>query len=173
MATSLSGSINCSVDANYKNTTAEGVVVTDLVEKKNSQLDFAFTDGVTANKADQLYHAQISLAAAATSTLDLEAVTNAFGTSLDFAKIKGIHITSEALKDSGVNVGGASANPWLGWIVAANDLLNVPPGGFAAAAAPELAGWAVSSSNSDLKFAHDGAGSETILVDVYIVGTSA
>mgnify|MGYP003647553217 CR=1 FL=1 len=173
MATALSGSMNFNVDATYTNTTAEGSVITDRVEKKDSQLNFAFSDGVTAAKADQLYHTQISLAAAGTSTLDLESATNAFGTSLDFAKIKGIQINSEALKDSGVNVGAAVANPWLGWIVAADDLINCAPGGTIGAIAPELAAWAVSSSNSDLKFAHDGAGSETILVDVYIIGTSA
>ena len=173
MATTLSGAMNFNVDALYINTTAEGTQVTDKVEKTDSQLNFAFSDGVTSGKADYLYHTQISLAAAGTSTLDLETLTDAFGTVISFAKIKGIQINSQALKDSGVNIGAAAANPWLGWIVAANDLVNCAPGGSVGAIAPELVAWAVSPTSSDLMFAHDGAGTETILIDIYIIGTSA
>ena len=173
MAATLEGSIEARIAVKYINDTTTGKVTSEVAAADGLGA-WTITSGTTADKADLLYDAEISLAAAGTSTLDLETLTDRFGVVVDFARIKALHIKAEAGKDSGVIIGGAVANEWLGFLAAAGDKVKIRSGGWLSVGAPDATAYVVTTTTStDLLLAHDGAGSDTILVKIYLIGASA
>ena len=173
MAATLEGSVEARLAVKYINDTTTSKVTSEVLAG-DALGSWTITNGTTADKADLLYDTEISLAAAGTSTLDLETLTDRFGVVVDFARIKALHITVETGKDSGVIIGGAASNEWLGFLAAAGDKVKIRSGGWLSVAAPDATAYVVTNTSStDLKLAHDGAGSETIKVKLYLIGASA
>ena len=173
MAATLEGSVEARLALKYINDTETGKVTSE-VAASDALGSWTVTNGTTANKADLRFETELTLAAAGSSTLDLEALTDRFGTVVDFARIKALHIIVEAAKDSGVNLGAAASNEWLGFLVAAGDKVNVRSGGWLSIGAPDATAYAVTdSSSTDIKISHDGSGSETIKAKIYIIGASS
>ena len=129
--------------------------------------------GTGASQSDLLFTDQRTIAASSTEDLDLSgSLSDAFGNTLAFVKVKAITVKAASANTNNVTVSPASANGFLGPFADASDLLAIPPGGFITLTAP-VSGWTVTASTGDLlTIANSGAGTE-VVYDVIIIGTSA
>ena len=129
--------------------------------------------GTGSNQADLAFTDQRTLAASGTENLDLAGgLTDQFGATLTFVKVKIIHITAASGNTNNVTVSPAATNGFLGFFNATADLISIPPGGQMFLAAP-VSGWTVTAGTGDLlTVANSGAGT-SVTYDVRIVGTSA
>lgn len=131
--------------------------------------------GTTAGKADKVFHDQRTLAASASEDLDLAGVlTDVYGASITFAKIKFIAISAASGNTNNVLVGAASATQFVGLLNAAGVIALRPGMTFAAMAGVlDATGMAVTAGTGDLLKIANSAGSTSVTYDIVIVGTSA
>jgi hypothetical protein len=127
-------------------------------------------NGTGANQANMLWHDQRTLSTGASENIDLAgALTNAFGTTITFTKIKALLI--ENLNSSRtLTIGGASSNAWIGALVATNDLIVIQPGGVFLITAPGASGMAVVADTGDILKVLNAAGGDTTY-NIAIIGT--
>jgi hypothetical protein len=135
----------------------------------------ALASGTAAGQADRVFSDTRTLAASANEDLDLAgALTDAFGATVTFAKVKAVLIVAAAGNTNNVNVTRPGSNG-VPLFLAAGDGVAVRPGGFFALSvgAGDLAAYAVTSGTGDLiNVANSGAGT-SVTYDVIVVGTSA
>ena len=166
----LTGRMTMSVSATYTKTFSSS----NAVFSPNYSVTWTVADGVGANQGDLVYMAERTLADGIAEELDLYGgLTDAFGDTLNFARIKAIaiRITSGA---SNLIVGGAAANTFVGWFADATDKLTVPFGGVLLLTSPDATGWAVTDATADLlKFQHDGTDTADITYELTLIGASA
>lgn len=130
-------------------------------------------NGTGTNQADMLWHDQRSLNASANEDIDLAgALTGSFGTTLTFARIKGLIVAAASGNSNNVQVARGSSNGCTIFL-AASDGLVVRPGGLVAWFAPDATGIAVAAGSSDiLNIANGGAGT-SVTYDIVVIGASA
>lgn len=133
----------------------------------------ALASGTGANQADLMFADQRTLSASATENLDLAGgLTDAFGTTLTFAKIKAIMVRAAPGNTNDVVIGGAASNAFVGPFGGTTPTVAVKPGGFLLLFAPAT-GWTVTASTGDiLKVANSSSGT-SVTYDVVLIGTSA
>jgi hypothetical protein len=130
--------------------------------------------GTGANQADRLYAATRTLTASSAEDLDLAGVlTDHYGNTLTFARVKGLIIRASSANTNNVVVGNAASNGFVTWCGGATHTVSVRPGGVFALFAPDATAYAVTASTGDLlHVANSGAGT-SITYDVVIIGASA
>ncbi len=139
------------------------------VLSKNIQKEFA--NGTGSGKADRIFRDQRTLANGANENLALAGVlTDPFGTTLTFAKVKVILIENLSTTQT-LTIGGAASFALVNWVGTATDTIKIPPGGFFAISAP-VAGFAVTAGTGDLLKVANSAGAACIY-NVILIGTSA
>ncbi len=146
----------------------------------SAQLAKAYTvdlaNGTAAGQADRTFHDQRTLAASANEDLDLAGVlTDAFGATLTFARVKALIVAASASNSNNVIVGGAASNQFLSWVGAGTHTVTLRPGAVLAlvAGSADTTGYAVTAATGDLlRIANSGAGS-TVTYDIAVVGCSA
>jgi hypothetical protein len=167
---SLTGRMAMSVQATYTKTIGSS----NAVFSPNYNVTWSIRDGVGVDQGDLVYMAERTLADGISEELDLfGGLTDAFGDTLNFARIKtiAIRITSGA---SNLIVGGAAANGFVGWFADATDKLTVPFGGVFLLTSPDAIGWVVTDATADLlKFQHDGTDTADITYELTLIGASA
>lgn len=132
-----------------------------------------FTSGTTTGKADKLFSDTRTLAASATENLDLAgALSDPFGVTTTFVKVKAIYIKAADGNTNSVVVGGAGSNTFTGPFADATDKLTIPPGGFVMLVHPG-AGWTVTAATGDILLVANSAAGTSVSYDVVIIGTSA
>jgi hypothetical protein len=132
----------------------------------------AYTPGTTAGKCDRLFKDTRTVAASANDDLDLAGgVTDAFGRTLTFVKVREIMIIATATNTNNVVVGGGS-NPFLGPFADATDKIVLAPGAQARITAP-AAGWTVTAGTGDILRIANSAGGTTVEYVIWVFGTSA
>ncbi len=170
MAETLKSVISVSAVMENQNTLDLSVVKAPLNFKKTLTL----LNGVGLDQNDLIFHDQRTLAASATENLDLAgSLTNAFGTTLTFVKIKGMIFTAALANTNNVQVGGAAANAFVNWVADATDIINIAPNGVFLHLNPTLAGWAVTAGTGDLLKITNSGGGTSVTYDVILIGTSA
>lgn len=132
--------------------------------------------GTGAGQADKIFHDQRTLAASASEDLDLAGVlTDAFGASLTFVKVKALIISAAAGNTNNVLVGGVAAG--LSSIITpqTTGVVVVRPGATFAvlAGAADATGYAVTATTADLLHVANSAAGTSVTYDVIIIGTSA
>jgi len=135
--------------------------------------DQVMETGVSANEADLLYAASLSIAPSGNLQLVLTAGTlkDPFGDALTFAYVKAILARVYASSPGGLVVGNSTLHPLVGPFGAAAHTIAVSPGGVLLISAPQ-AGWAVGVGASDqLGLANTGAVGP-VNFDLMIIGTS-
>lgn len=136
----------------------------------------SLTNGIGAGQADQIFHDRRTIAASANDDLDLAGtLTNAFGQTVTFAKVKAIVVAAAAANVNNVLVGGDATNTFFTYAVAEGDALILRPGATFAlvAGSADATGYAVTAGTADLlRLSNSGAGS-SVTYDVVIIGTSA
>lgn len=149
---------------------------TDL-QSRSAPLKYSYskqlTSGTGANQADRLFTDQRTITASSTDSLDLQgSLTDAFGSTVTFAKIKVLIVAAAAGNTNNVNVTRPAANG-VPLFLAAGDGVPVKPGGLFVWMASDAAGVAVTAGTGDLiDMVNSGAGT-SVTYDVAIIGTSA
>lgn len=170
---SLNGDIQCELklfhNADFDLTSAEEIVIGN-----EHWLSWAVTDGTGANQADMAWHDQRTLGAGASENLDLYgSLTDAFGSTMNFARIKALQIVADSDNGSTITVGGAAANPWYGIFGAANDVLKIRAGSGCLFIAADATAWPVTDSSADILKVLNDDGGDTATYKIVIIGASA
>lgn len=133
----------------------------------------ALTSGTGANQADMMWHDQRTINASSNENIDLAgSLTGAFGTTLTFARIKGLVVAAASGNSNNVQVARGSSNGFT-LFLAASDGLVVRPGGIFCWFAPDATGVAVTAGTGDiLNIANGGAGT-SVTYDIVVIGASA
>lgn len=135
--------------------------------------NFNFGDGAGANQAKTVFTDTRTLAASATEDLDLNgALTDAFGATIAFTKVKALIITADGGNTNDVVVGGAASNGAVSFFGAATDKVKVKPGGMFALVAPDANGYAITAATGDLlKIANSTSGS-AVTYTIIVIGVA-
>jgi len=129
--------------------------------------------GTGANQADRIYHAQPTLAASGTATLDLAGVlTDIFGATVTFARIKAMVVAAAAGNTNNVIVGNSATNGFITWVGGATHTVTVRPGGVFALYAPDATAYAVTAATADLLLFTNSAAGTGVTYDVILIGAS-
>jgi hypothetical protein len=133
-------------------------------------------NGTSAGQVDRVFHDTRTLAASATEDLDLAGVLiDALGTTLTFARVKGLIIAAAAANTNNVIVGGASATQFVSWVGAATHTVTVRPGAVLAllAGSADSVGYVTAAGSTDLlKIANSSSGT-SVTYDIVVVGCSS
>jgi hypothetical protein len=133
----------------------------------------ALTSGTGASQANMMWHDQRTLSASATENLDLAgSLTNAFGTTQTFARIKLVLVSAAAANTNNVNVIREGTNG-VPLFLALGDGIPVRPGGVFLWAATDSTSVAVTAGTGDLLTVTNSAGSTSVTYDIIIIGASA
>ena len=132
----------------------------------------ALTTGTAAGMVDRVFADSRTLIASATEDLDLAGVlTDTFGASITFAKIKAVIVKAAAANTNDVNVSRPATNG-VPLFTAVSSGIGVKPGGaFAWFCAGT--GVTVTAGTGDLITITNSAGGTSVVYDVIILGTSA
>ena len=168
MATSLSAKVSVKIDAELANSLDIGNVVYPL----SYGITKVLTDGTGADQAKEVFSDTRTLAASGTEDLDLSGVlTDAFGNTLLFTRIKALIIEAAATNTNDVVVGGAASNGFISPFGASTDKVKVKPGGCFVLIAPDATAYAVTAATADLlKIANSCAGTG-VTYNIILVGT--
>lgn len=133
-----------------------------------------YSTGTGANQADRIYHTQPTVAASGNTTIDLAgSVTDIFGATVTFARVRGLIVAASSGNTNNVVVGNAASNGFISWVGAATHTVIVRPGGFLALGAPDTTAYTVTAGTGDLLlFTNSGAGT-SVTFDVIVIGASA
>lgn len=161
----------------------------DLAAKQTTTLDFgipeaslaknytiALASGTGAGQADRIWTDTRTLGASANEDLDLAGVlTDAFGATLTFVKVKGIIVAAAAGNTNNVIIGNATSNGFVTFVGGATHTITVRPGGVFAlvCGAADSNGYAVTAGTGDLLRIANSAGTTSVTYDIAIWGTSA
>jgi hypothetical protein len=133
-------------------------------------------NGTAAGQVDRIFHDQRTLTASANEDLDLAgALTDAFGTSLTFVRIKGLIVAAAAGNTNNVIVGGATSNGFVSWVGGATHTVTLRPGAVLAltAGSADATGYAVTAATGDLLRIANSAGTTGVTYDIAVIGCSA
>lgn len=141
------------------------------IDEDSLSLAQLFEDGNDSGECDAIWHTEDqSLSDGASTTLDLSALTRTvLGSTITtaFLTIKAILIKVTSTTGGELIVGGAAANEWMYPFGAAGDQVSVP-----IASATLLSnvqwGWAVNTTNKNLKIAASGG---AVTYSIAILGT--
>jgi hypothetical protein len=132
------------------------------------------TNGTTSNKSDLIWSSRRTLAATTSEDLDLNGslVQSVGGGTFDAVEITAIAIKNRNIvAGDKLEVGGAVANQWVGWLKDATDIIIVGPSAVEFGCNP-IDGWAVVAATGDL-LKINNPGANTITYDIVVIGRSA
>lgn len=129
-------------------------------------------NGTGANQADKIFSDTRQLAASGTENLDLAGVlTDAFGATLTFTKVKALLVAAKSTNTNDVLVGGHASAAFVTPFADATDKIRVKPGGLFLLTAPDANGLAVTATTGDLLTIANSAGGTVVDYDIIIIGT--
>jgi hypothetical protein len=132
----------------------------------------ALAAGSGTGQADRIFTDTRTLAASATENLDLAgSLTDAFGATITFARIKLVLVTAAVANTNNVNVIRESTNG-VPLFLALADGIPVRPGGGFAWWAPDATAVAVTASTGDLLTVTNSAAGTSVTYDIVVIGAS-
>jgi hypothetical protein len=150
-------------------TWSEDLDLTAIVDKTTISLSTALADGTGNDQADAYWRDAITIAAAATTSLDLRALSRQLmgGTATDtFAKVKMLAVYNKATAGT-ISVGVSVTDRWTALAAGA---MTLGPQGVFYVTYPG-AGYSTAAGNQVLAITNNGAAAADI--DIYIVGVHA
>lgn len=167
---SLTTTISVALTAVHENTVVANVGTTKLSASKT--ISDSLANGTGLDQADQMYMTSGTVAAGTPVDLDLSgSVTNAFGTTVAFARLKGIIIHNKTTTAGAILEVGAGSNPITSLWLASGDGVKVGPDGMLALWNPSAAGYAVTATTADILRLVSASG--TISYEIYLIGATA
>lgn len=130
----------------------------------------ALTNGTGANQASIVWSDHRQIAASSNDDIDLAGVlTDPFGATITFARIKTILVKAADTNVNNVVVGGASST-FTTWVTGTSPAVLVRPGGCLLLSASDATSYAVTATSADLlRISNSGAGS-TVDYDIVLIG---
>lgn len=130
---------------------------------------YDLASGTGANQADLIFSDTRSTNATG-EVLDLDGpLTDNFGNTVTFARIKLMMVKASAANVVNVSVGG---DDWATWAGGTTPTVTVRPGGMLMLVAPDATAYAVTATSADgLKIAASTTG--TVSYDIVLIGASA
>jgi hypothetical protein len=126
-----------------------------------------FTSGTGSNQANMVWSDERSLSSGANEELDFAGVlTDAFGSTITFATVKGIIVESASTNTVDITLGNAAATQFLGPFGAAAHTAVVRPGGIFVSIAPQT-GYTVTGGSVDKFKVLAGAANVTYRITVF------
>lgn len=130
--------------------------------------------GTAIDQADRLWTDRRTLTASSEDLLDLAGVlTDAFGATITFARIKALMVLGAAANPGQLIVGAATTNGVVGPFGAASHSVRVPPGGLFLIATPDLVAYPITAGTADILRVSNSSASASATYDITIVGASA
>jgi hypothetical protein len=130
--------------------------------------------GTAAGQADLLFSDTRTIVASGTDPLDLAgSLTDALGTTLSFARIKGLIVAAAAGNVNDVVIGGAASNGFVSWVGDPTDKIKVKPGGLLVLMSPGATSYPVTAATADQLLIANSGGTTSVTYDVVIIGASA
>jgi hypothetical protein len=132
--------------------------------------------GTAAGQADRFFQDTRTITASSNDDLDLAGVlTDAYGATITFVKIKGIFVSAAAGNVNNVIIGGSATNPFSTIFTGTNPALIVRPGASVAiiAGGADAAGYAVTATTADILRLTNGGAGTSVTLDIVLWGTSA
>lgn len=168
MATTFSGALKMSVSG----TLSKDVDIGSLSHNISYAQSYTLTNGTSANQANMMFTDTRTINASSSEDLDLAGgLTDPFGTSIVFTRIKGIIICANSGNTNNVVVGGDATSTFLTWVGAETDSVIVRPGGMICLMAPDATSYAVTATTGDLlKISNSGA-TTGVTYDIILLGT--
>lgn len=164
MAT-FNGSVRVALQGLLENALDVGKVVYDIAYSFVQN----YATGTGTAQANQVWTDTRTLSASATENLDLAAaLTDAFGTTLTFTKVKAIMITAASGNTNGVQVTRPASNG-VPLFLAASDGIQLEAGDCFMFAGP--VGKTVTASTGDILTITNSAGSTSVTYTIEIIGT--
>ena len=168
----LAGSLHIIPSLKYSSAAAVATSTKQLFA--TALLEATIASGTGANQMDLIWEDTRALAASTGEDLDLAGgLTDAFGTTLTFVKVKLIWISAASANGSTISVGGASATQFVNWVANASDIVKVRPGGCMLLYAPDATGYGVTAATGDLFKILNDDGAAGATYSIIIGGTSA
>jgi len=172
MAATLTGSLKNQLSMTYDAGSELGTTSDDVLGAAN-YWGWNIANGTSANQADLVFRDQRTLALSTSENLDLAgSLTDAYGTTLTFVKVKLIYVKAKSDNGGNIIVGGAASNAFVGPFADSTDKVKVPAGGMYQVADAGT-GWTVTAGTGDILKIENDDGSATGTYDIIIVGTSA
>jgi hypothetical protein len=170
MATTLKHNVTFRVSGSYDDTTDVIKTITSKIDESN---DIAYTNGTTANKVDQRFTQTKTLLTATAQDYDLAgALTNEFGVTMTFVKVKGIALINRSTTPGDfLWLGGDATAALVDWVENANDRIKVGPGGHIDLESP-IDGYTVTPTTADI-LQVENPGLNSVTFKIVIVGTTA
>ena len=166
MATSLTGSTKGQISVKYNS--GNLALTNDQIQAIES-FGINFTNGTGSGQADLFFQINVpALGTSATSTYDLDAntMTDPFGNTLTFVKVKAILLSHTGTSSaSSIKLGGdfiTTANIGTNNIVAGSSILIT-----------DKTGYTVTATSADVLTVTNNDGSNTANYDLFLIGTSA
>lgn len=148
--------------------------VTPLANSQSLKVAFT-TSGTAADQVDLKYSKTLTFASATAQTLDLTALTDVYGGTVNFARIRSITISMKSTTDGAtLTIGNAASNAWTAILGATGTLVmqaaTTTNQSILVLTAPNTTGWATGGSSKNLKLLPS---SHAFDVDIEITGCSA
>ncbi len=138
----------------------------------NIQINSNLTSGTGANQADQQYSDSITLAASGSTEIDLYgSLTNQFGDTINFSKVRMMIFESDADNTAVLEIGGSASNAFESWTNVGGKI-TLRPGGVFYLSATDATGFVVTSTADKLKITNLSA-SVSASFNVIIIGVQA
>jgi hypothetical protein len=167
---------NTQIGATLKGDLSSALDLTTALATHNLSRGTAFDNGTGAGQVDRIFSDTRTLTASSSEDLDLVGtLTDAFGATVTFARIKGILVSAATGNTNNVVVGGV-ASGWASLLSpAASGLITLRPGSFfvAGCGAADATGWVVTATTADLLHVANSAGGTSVTYDVVVIGCSA
>jgi hypothetical protein len=165
-------SLSATIKVILKATQTRALDLASASSPLSQEIALAFADGAGANQANLIWHDQRTLAASASENLDLAgSLTDVYGQTATFARIKALLIKSASGNTNNVNVSREATNG-VPLFLAAGDGLLIPPGGVFLWASPSAAGVALTAGTADLLTVANSAAGTSVTYDIYVLGAA-
>lgn len=168
--TDLKGSVNVSL----RLTATKAGDLSSPNDPLSKAINTAFTFGTGEDQINQLWSDSRSLAGAASESLDLSGVlTNAFGVTCQFSKVKAILIHNISDDAAAIlEVGGAAAAQVPLFFKHTSDIILVNQGAYFLACDP-VTGYTVTGTTADILKMLNASADKTLTYEIVIAGLSA
>lgn len=141
--------------------------------KDNASLSVSdeLTDGNAIDAAEIVWHDERTVSASGTDSLDLAGgLTDAFGNTLTFTKIKGVAVKNKSTTAGDILTLGGNANG-VPLFSDTSDKLKINPDGLFLWWDPSAAGITVTATTGDILDIIETGGSNSVTYQIVIVGT--
>lgn len=149
-----------------------GLNLGNVIDSNRLSYSETLANGSGSSQAQKVWHDERTLAAGATETLDLNALTNsAFGgtVTVNFSTVKFLAIVVTTASTGYLQIGGAASNEWYAPFAAAGDKVKVGPDSLLVLS-EKVSGWTVTNGSADsLKI--DNPSAVSVTYRIVIVGT--